>query len=313
MQVPDFRRSRRARRQSWYGAKKHVKTALSLPVLHPLMRLVAPRIPRITVRRLPAPRRLREVRGYAGGAGFVMVRPDRCEIAKELYWGHGHRPDPQDALALEVMTALAKQARTFLDIGAYTGVFTLAAAAANQHIRAHAYEIVPPVALALRANVERNRIADRTTVHHVGVGDPATTMRVPTSDDGSALPSFYSSDMAFDEGTTVGFVSLDSLTDEVRGPVAMKVDIEGGEASLFGHGQEFLARHRPDILCEVLPDADASALAALLAPHGLRYYVVGAQALEPRNALEPDAAYRDWFFSPRTPEELRKLGVPVAG
>ena len=310
--MPDFRRSTRARRQSWFGLKRHVKNVLSLPGVHPVMRTVALRVRGVRMGRLPAPRGVRVVRGRAGEAEFVLLSPDRCEIAKELYWGNGRRPEPADAFALDLMVALGKDASTFVDVGAYTGVFTLAVTAANPGVQAHAYEMVPAVADALERNIERNGVSERVQLHRVGMGDPDSTMQVPAGDSGSALPSFFSSDMDFDEGVDVGFVALDHIVDQVTGPVLMKIDVEGSEEAVLSHGQQFLATHRPDILCEVLTDADGPALEALLAPHGLGFYAVGPGAVHPREHVMPDAAHRDWLFTTRRPEDLRGMGVPVA-
>ncbi|WP_344336463.1 FkbM family methyltransferase [Brevibacterium salitolerans] len=336
--------TRRLRKQGWYGVKKHVKTALSQPLLHPLMRAVALRSPGLAVRRLPAPRSLREVRGHVTEAEFVMLRPDRCEIAKEMYWGGGTRPDPRDRFALELVTRLSQDARVLLDVGAYTGVFSLAAAAANPALRVLAFDIVPPVVRMLEANVVRNRMQSRVQVRGFGVGDPEATMHMPSADRGPALPSFYSQEMDFANGVDVGFVSLDSLTDEVEeiveaapsdaeaGPaeeagaeagaaesavpssgasVVMKIDVEGGETEVFAHGQRFLARFAPDMLCEVLPGADAMGLEEQLAPHGMRFYAVGESWLEERERIAPEESFRDWFFTTRGPEELRGLDIDV--
>jgi FkbM family methyltransferase len=336
--------TRRLRKQGWYGVKKHVKTALSQPLLHPLMRAVALRSPGLAVRRLPAPRALREVRGHVAEAEFVMLRPDRCEIAKEMYWGGGTRPDPRDRFALELVTRLSQDARVLLDVGAYTGVFSLAAAAANTALRVLAFDIVPPVVRMLEANVVRNRMQARVQVRGFGVGDPEATMHMPSADRGPALPSFYSQEMDFANGVDVGFVSLDSLTDEVEGlvgagagpaagsgaeagtgagtrpgaaaggpasPVVMKIDVEGGETDVFAHGQRFLARFTPDMLCEVLPGADAARLEEQLAPHGMRFYAVGESWLEERERIAPEESFRDWFFTTRGPEELRGLDIDV--
>ena len=301
----------RARRQSWYGAKRHVKAVLSHPLVHPILRAAAPRLSQIRVGRLPAPRELIEVTASVEGADFIMLKPDRCEIAKELYWGGGRRPEAEDAYAIDLIVRLTGDARTFLDVGAYTGIFSLATLAAHPDLRAHAFDMVPPVVRMLRANMARNGFVGRVVVHQAGVGDPALTARMPSVDSGSALPSFLSSDMTFDDGEDVGFLSLDSLTDEVEGPVVMKVDVEGGEPDVFAHGSGFLAAHRPDILCEVLADADGARLEELLNIHGYRYFHVGADSIRERPGIVPDDSVRDWLFTARTPAELRRIGVTV--
>lgn len=312
--VADYRRSLKGRRQSWFGLKRYVKRSLAAPVLHPFLQRAARLVPFLHVGRLPAPTTVHEVTGYADGARFILRDPERCEIAKELYWGGGRRPEPDDAFALDLVVNLARRADVFLDVGAYTGVFTVATAVANATLRAHAFEIVPAVAETLRENLERNGVADRVVVHQEGVGAPHTTMRVPTGEGGSALPSFYSARMQFDEGIEVSFRALDEAGAEVgeEASVVMKVDVEGAEDDVFRYGQDFLARHRPDILCEILyGEADSRALQAMFDPHGLRYYLVRDDDLLPVEHIRPHPRHRDWLITRRSPGELISLGIPV--
>lgn len=311
----DYRTSGAGRRQSWFGMKRHVKRFMSLPVPHAALRVIVRLMPSLRSGRLPAPARLHEVTGRVRDASFVMLRPDRCEIAKELYWGGGRRPKRQDAFALDLVARLAREADVLLDVGAYTGVFTLASTTVNRSLRAHAFEIVPGVADALEQNLARNSVADRVTVHREGVGQPESSMRVPAGEGGSALPSFYSSRMRFDEGVVVGFRSLDSLAALVpaRSRVVMKIDVEGTENAVFRHGREFLGRFRPDILCEVLHGvADGEEIEGLLSPLEPRFYLVREADLLPRAHVTPDARFRDWLFTMRDPADLEALGVVVA-
>ena len=304
----------RRRRQSWFGLKRHIKSFLSLTVPNAFIGLVARFVPSLRSGRLPAPAKLEEVTGRADGATFVMLDPARCENAKELFWGQGRRPKPNDRLALDVVARLAREADEFLDLGADTGLFTLATTAVTPSLHAHAFEIVPVVADALEANLRRNSVADRVTVHREGIGEAGATMRVPSGRGGSALPSFYSSRMHFDEGQDVAFRSLDSVGAllPAGAGVVMKVDVEGTEDAVFGAGQMFLETFRPDILCEVLTEADGVRLNELLAPAGMHRYLVTNTKLEEAPRIVPDPSFRDWLFSPRTPDELRARGLPVA-
>lgn len=302
-----------ARRQSWYGLKRYVKRFLALNVPNAFLRLVSRFVPSLRSGRLPAPASLHEVEGRVAGATFVMLDPSRCENAKELFWGHGRRPKAHDRLALDAVAAIAREADEFLDVGAYTGLFTLATTAIAPGLHVHAFEIVPAVVDALEANLRRNGVADRVVLHREGVGDPDATMRLPSGEGGSALPSFYSSRMGFEEGEDVGFRSLDSVGAllPAGARVVMKVDVEGTEDVVFAEGQRFLGTFRPDILCEVLPEADGARLEDLLAEAELHRYLVTGSRLEESQRIVPHPAFRDWLFSPRTPEELRALGLPV--
>ncbi|MBV2365815.1 FkbM family methyltransferase [Streptomonospora nanhaiensis] len=315
----DFRATPRARRRGWYGAKRPVKRLLGWGPANLAMRaavaVAAPGLRRTG--RLPVPARVAEVTGLVPGAepaAFTMLRPSACVVAAELYWGAGRRPGAADDLALRVFAAAARRSAVLLDIGAYTGLFTLAGTAVNPRLRAHAFEIVPEVVHTLFDNCVRNRVLHRTTLHHVGVGDPATTVTMPARSGDSALPCYYSAEMVFADGVPVEVVALDSLTAAVPpgAPAVLKVDVEGTEAAVFEHGQEFLAAHRPDILCEVLPGADADRLSGLLAPHGYRFHLVGERALAPAGAPAPHDRFRDWFVTTRGGAELAAMGIPVA-
>jgi FkbM family methyltransferase len=287
---------------------------MSLAIPHAMLRFAAHFAPSLGSGRLPAPAGLREVEGRVGGATFVMLDPARCENAKELYWGGGRRPKAHDRLALDTVATLSRESDTFLDVGSYTGLFTLAVTAYAPNVDVHSFEIVPAVAEALEANVRRNGIADRVAVHREGLGDPEATMRVPSGEGGSALPSFYSPRMRFDEGELIGFRSLDSVAALIpeAARVVMKIDVEGTEDAVFRSGQAFLRACRPHILCEVLNGvADGAALDDLLAPASLHRYLVTDARLEEADRIVPHPAYRDWLFTPRTAEELRRLGLPV--
>src|SRR5437762_2127647 len=225
----DFRETRAARRQSWYGWKRRLKWLLGLRGPHAILRRVRPHVPALRESgRLPAPARVKEVVGEAGGVRFVMLRPDRCIVAKELYWGHGHRPRPQDHRAVEVFATLAREADVCLDIGAYTGLFTLVATRVNPRLEAHAFEIVPDVYQALFDNCVRNDVLHRTTLHHVGIGWPGE-VTMPARSTGSALPDFYSARLRFDRGVRVRIRPLDDWVEALdsRGRTIVKVDVEG--------------------------------------------------------------------------------------
>jgi FkbM family methyltransferase len=289
---------------------------MGAPIPHAVLRTVVGAVPGLRSGRLPAPNGLGEVTGIVGDTTFVMVRPDRCENAKDLYWGGGHRTRAEDVLALEVVARLALDADAFLDIGSYTGLFTLATTAVSPQLRVHAFDIVPGVVATLETNLERNGVSDRVEVHQEGVGTPGTTMRVPVAEGGSALPSFYSSRMHFDDGISIEFRSLDSMIGSMPADarVVMKIDVEGTEDRIFRDGQDFLERFRPDMLCEVLHGvADGEVLQELLASREFSTYLVREHDLRLAARIQPDERFRDWLITPKDPETLARMGFTVSG
>ncbi len=307
----------RLRRQSWRGLKAPVKRVLSLPGVHAVMRTVAPHWRRpLDLSRLPAPSGVKHVQADMAGVRFDMLRPDRCILAKELYWGAGSRPKPQDQLALDVFAAMGQDADLVLDVGAYTGIFSLLAARSSASATVHAFEVVPTVFLAAWQNVIHNDLVGRVSVHLCGVGAEDSSVRMPTGEGGSALPDYLSTDMGFEVGVAVPIRSLDGVGREVGGAgpfrrVLMKVDVEGRELDVFENGTTFLGQHHPDIVCEVLPDADGKALTGLLRSLGYRFYLVEATSLTEHDEISGHPDYRDWLFTRAAAAELTARGVPV--
>lgn len=306
---------RHLRRQSWAGLKAPAKRAMSLPFVHSAVRLAGTRMDEASRARLPAPSRLREVTATMSGVEFVMVQPDRCILAKELYWGRGVRPGAQDQFALDLFAKLARTVDAVLDIGSYTGVFSLLSARVNPTAQIHAFEIIPEVHNVAWLNVARNDLLGRVHVHLQGVGDDGSTARVPLGTGGSALPDFLSVHTQ-SEGVAVPLRSLDSvyndlLRDATVASLLIKLDIEGLEPSALDGGQHLLAALAPDMLCEVLPNTDLAGLPELLLTLGYATYAVGRQSLHHRARLTNEPGYRDWLFTTRSPDALRDLGIAV--
>ncbi|MBC7309853.1 MAG: hypothetical protein GXY39_11095 [Actinomycetales bacterium] len=205
------RRSRR--RQAWYGLKRPVKRVVSLPGVNQAAHAVVARRRGVeTAARLPAPLNVKQVEGRVQGLTFTMNDPARCIIAKELYWGGGRRPRPQDQYALEVFALLATSADIVLDVGSYTGVFSVVAAKANRAVSVHAFDIVPSNVLAAWSNIIANDLIGRVEVHLHGVGEEGA-IRMPAVTHGSALPDFWSLDDSegSEEGVSVPVHTLDHV------------------------------------------------------------------------------------------------------
>lgn len=306
--------SRRLRRQSWYGLKKPVKRVLAARVTHVAMRRVVRFTPWVAVHRLPAPQHLRSVTADMDGVNFTMLRPDQCVVAKELYWGRGRRPGPADQRALDTFAVLSDDAACVLDVGCYTGIFSLLAARRSPSSDVHAFDIVPAVVDAAKANVAANDLEQRISVHLIGLDAEAGSTFVGAGTSGSALPDFYSTDLDFSEGVEVPLIGLDAWAsdqDLSPGPTLMKIDVEGTEHRVLAGGAAFLRERQPDILCEILPQARSERIAKTLQPLGYAFFAIRPDWLEERRVLAPDPGVRDWLLTVRGSADLRDLGLVV--
>lgn len=292
----------RYRRLNWWGAKRLLKSALGLRPFNDAARAALKALS-LGPRYSAFPVNLPEVSGAVGEARFVMLEPMRCSIARELYWGGGRRLVPSERFALELFCRLAKDRDVVLDIGANTGIFSLAAARANPRLEVHAFEIVPEVFDLLYRNCARNDILDRATCHHFGLGKDGASIRLPEPVEGGSLPLSFSSRWDGGQGRRIGFHSLDSLLplfpDRGRRILA-KIDVEGTEDEVFRCGKDFLAVFAPDMVCEILPDcAKVDFIEPLLRELGYSFFKIGADSLIKSERLTADGDFHDWFFTTR--------------
>ena len=205
-------------------------------------------------------------------------------VSAPLYWT-GLRS--WEAETFSAFVPLARASRGFLDIGAYTGVFTLVAATANPALSAVSFEPNPQRFRTLVRNLERNGMTGRCTPLPVALGSTSGQARlfVPLHDDSLAS---LDSDMHASGAPTVEVevASPDSVVPPELCTDLIKIDVEGREVDVLLALEPRLARDRPALICEFLgqgPYAEAEAILDRL-------------------------GYDRWHLSPRGPAQVSHLG-----
>lgn len=300
-------------RMNWYGIKPVLRSAMLLPGINAMMLALAPRLMSMKkASRLPVAREFIEFKAGTG-APVRMYEPSRCDVAKDIYWGGGKRRSPADQWAIEAAMNLSRDAGLFLDIGAYTGLFALAVARAVPGIRAEAYEIVPENYLMLVRNIVFNGLANQVGANLVGLGEVPGKLQMPVRMGLTQAPSSISLETVFEGGIDVPVSTLDVLHGEFNGRAVFKIDVEGFEPHVLRGGRGFLARVKPDMICEVLMSADTGQeIWDVLGPLGYRAWLFTDGGLVARDALRATREGRDWLLSAQAPEALlaRLGGVP---
>jgi len=188
-----------------------------------------------------------------GGYSFRVISRGG-QIENGLYW-EGLRAHEPGSMAIWVRAA--STARVVLDIGANSGLFTLAAAAAGAR-EVHAFEPVPRVYAILAANLAANNfplvrawqsaVADRPGIADMYDPGGETPTSASLSNDFSRehfgnIPSFK-----------VPVVSVDGFCSEhrINHIDLIKLDVEGHEEFALRGMCEAVLRNRPAILMEVL-------------------------------------------------------------
>lgn len=291
--------------------KRLLRKALTTRLINRAAIGVARNLPGKWQRRLPVNIPLSRLKLESGGE-VALAQPHRCHVAQELFWGDGQLDSGQDRLALKAALVLSREASTFLDIGSYTGLFALAVARANPAIQSYAYEIVGENYLLLWENVLHNDLGDRVHPRLVAVGGEDGEIRIPYAQSTGQLASSVDIGWSTDHGVRVPMRRLDELHLDSPGPVTLKIDVEGFEMEVFDGAQAFLAKHRPDMVCEVLRRARrVPEMMEMLGALGYRWFHIREDGFAQRDTITADKVRRDWLLTCKSDAELEALGLEL--
>jgi|PlaIllAssembly_1097288.scaffolds.fasta_scaffold02070_1 FkbM family methyltransferase len=250
------------------------------------------------------------VKIHTAAGDLFMGHPERCSIAKQFFWTRGNREPAQDRIALDLFAVLAKSSDVVLDIGASSGLFSLVAARSSPSAQVVAFDILPEAYHTLVDNLMLNGLLDRVESRLVGVGKSDRPFYAPFRRISSQMPTSFSLYCQLTEGDRV-LVPVKTL-DEICLPrfsgkkMCMKIDVEGAEADIFDQGRETLRLIRPDIICEVLRRSSQVDLCdRILSEHGYKKFLISSEGLRKFDRLEPHDRFRDWFFTTKSPVDLK--------
>jgi FkbM family methyltransferase len=254
-----------------------------------------------------------------GGRQFLMQTDGDDAIASMMYWRKrlvAYEPD-----TTELFLQLLGAARTFFDIGANTGLYALAAGSENPQRQVYAFEPFPAIYAYLARNIAINKLHN-VQAHPVALGDMTgtTPFYIPSA---SAVFPFSASTAAGlspqVEEIRVAVTTLDLFVAEhqVEHVDLIKVDTETTEPQVLRGAQATLQKHRPVIICEVLPFGKEPQLHAVLSPLEYRYFWVKDGQLLPRETIvgDPTLANMNYLFVPQervTGDEAIRRAVQAA-
>jgi FkbM family methyltransferase len=199
-------------------------------------------------------------------------------IPTQLFWRGWQGYEPE-------MTALfyrlAREAQVVFDVGAHIGFFSLLAGLANPNAQVFAFEPLARVHKRLTRNVALNDLP-KVRCLCAAMGERTATQEFYFPDEDEPVSSSLRSDMLLASlpantvrHVPVSVVTLDEIVAQhkVARVSLLKLDTERTEHEVLAGGRATLARDRPEIVCEVWPDADNQrALEDILRPLDYRFY-----------------------------------------
>jgi FkbM family methyltransferase len=186
-------------------------------------------------------------------------------------------------------------ARTVVDVGAHTGIYSLIACAVSR-ADVIAFEPVPRVFRRLATNVSLNGWTSRCELrqeavsdHHGNVLFDVQISANPTSGRLCGVPSPPVTDPT--ERIQVNAVTLDRAC--ASRPVDLvKIDVEGAEVHVLRGAQHMLEEHRPAIFIECLPDGPWREIESFLRTLAYEFHHLRDIGKVPTRTLYPDSTRR---------------------
>lgn len=246
-------------------------------------------------------------------------------LARALFWEGtaGYEPD-----LLRVFLPLARQATTFLDVGAALGYYALVAAAVNPEGEIVAFEPTPGTFRYLQRNLQLNA-ASNVRPERLAISDAPGRMDFFVTQN----PKFAGLDqLAGTSGldatgaTRAGAaperveVEVETLDRYVAAHLAgrrvdlLKLDTEATEDRVLAGAGHVLAEHRPIVLCEVLPGRIEEALEEAFSGHRYRFTRAAPEGLIPvPRLLHASDSPNDFVMIPEERVGEVQNAVPYVG
>ncbi|WP_327354647.1 FkbM family methyltransferase [Streptomyces sp. NBC_01304] len=188
------------------------------------------------------------------GSTFRYACGEDDALARSVVWTHMRH---WEETTCPVFFELARKARRFVDIGAYSGIYTLLACRANPDLTAVAVEPNPAARRLLVRNVEVNGLERRVRVCDKALSDTSgrTRLAIPADVTAASLLPPRGAHRSVDVEVVTGDGLLGTEPVDL-----VKIDVEGLEAQVLRGMERVLRAHHPALVVECL---DAAALEAV--------------------------------------------------
>lgn len=191
------------------------------------------------------------------GISFLYGASVTDQLARSIVWTNLRDWEFATVLAF---VRLAPSSRAFIDVGAYSGIYSVLVSAANPRIKVIAIEPNRSLFPLLQRNLQLNHV--RGEARWAGAGAESGRSRLVVPPDTTTAHLVKADDSPCDDLVPVG--TLDQVAASL-GPVdLLKIDVEGSELDVLDGARRLLREHHPRIVIEALTAARAGEITELL-------------------------------------------------
>ena len=156
----------------------------------------------------------------------------------------------------------AKSARTILDIGGYTGVYSVIAGKASVHSKIHVFEPSHSTVAKLKENINLNNLGDRISVHNVALSNGKGNLFSYSTEEEMIASTNRVSRIPSVNARSVVHSSLDSF--QIENVDLIKIDVEGFESEVINGAEKTIERFKPVIIMECLDQKELDKISQML-------------------------------------------------
>lgn len=233
-----------------------------------------------------------------GVPSFTMLSNNDDFVAERYFW---NGVDAYEPTSLKVWATLARRSAFVCDVGSYTGVFALTAAALNPKAKVFAFEALDRVYYRLLMNKHANGFGNLQAFHRAIAEGPGECELNVYSGEGVLVTASSIQDKetgrTVHEKKRVPTASLDQLVAEgvIPGLQLLKIDAERAEHLVLRGAEKTMAQFKPDVLCELLQDAELQEIEQHFRKLQYHFYRIREveRRLEPVEHLAAPANKRD--------------------
>jgi FkbM family methyltransferase len=191
---------------------------------------------------------------------FKLYSKGDCEAANVFFYDK----KSNESSEITLMMILSQYSKTIIDIGAYTGFYSILLSKANPAAKIYTIEPYEPNYLRTKKNIELNEITNIST-HQLAMGSEIGTLElfvpannivkeVPSAN--SAFPKMFHPKLKW-KSITVKKTSLNDFVSEIGETIDLiKCDVETYEVEVFKGAGDVLKNHKPTIIFECFLDWD---------------------------------------------------------
>ncbi|WP_248914023.1 FkbM family methyltransferase [Pseudomonas moorei] len=250
----------------------------------------------------------------SGVPTFTMFSNNDDFVAQAYFW---KGVDAYESTSLKLWTTLARKSVSVFDIGAYSGVYSLAASRASPKSKIYAVEALDRVYSRLLINKAANSAANINCFNFaVSDCDSEIELLIYSGQDILVSGSSTIADVCArvpHEKKRVKSLTLDSFVESnaILGVGLIKIDAEGAEHLILKGAQRLISNYLPDIICELLPAAKINDIVEFFGLLGYKYYKISESSMKLVQHLTPplsdDSTDYNIFISAKSDAELKRL------